>query len=49
MNGFEKIDKVRELVGDKAVLDELVQILSYDNLDVLADDIIRNFDLEEEF
>lgn len=46
MKGYNKFNEVREIVSDSVLLDELMQILSDDQLDEFADDLIRNFDLD---
>ena len=46
MKGYNKFNEVREMVGDSVLLDELIQILSDDQLDEFADDLIRNLDLD---
>ena len=43
------MERLRALVGDKAVLDELVQWLNADTQNEFADDYIRLYDLEDEF
>ena len=45
LNGFEKFRAVRETIGDKAVLDELMQILNFDQLEECAEDLVHNLDL----
>lgn len=45
LNGFEKFKAVRETIGDTALLDELMMILSYDQLEEAAEDLVHNLDL----
>lgn len=45
LNGFEKFKAVRETIGDKALLDELIMILNHDQLEEYAEDLVRNLDL----
>lgn len=49
MEFWEKMERLRELVGDKAVLDELVQYLNSDEQNDFVDDYIRLYDLEDAF
>lgn len=45
LNGFEKLKAVRETIGDKALLDELMAIMSFDQMEEFAEDVVRNLDL----
>lgn len=49
METWEKMERLRELVGDKEILDELLQWVNSDTLDRFADDYISMYDLEDEF
>lgn len=46
MEGYNKFNAVREDIGDNALLNELMMILSDDQLNEFADDLIRNLDLD---
>lgn len=47
MKGYNKFNAVREDIGDdNELLTELMMILDDDQLDELADDLIRNLDLD---
>lgn len=49
MEAWEKMERLRELVGDEAILNELVQWLDSDTQSKFADDYISLYDLDENF
>ena len=49
MEAWEKIERLRELVGDEAILNELLHWLDSDTQNTFADDYIHMYDLEDEF
>jgi hypothetical protein len=48
MEPYEKIDRLVELVGAQALIDELKQWMSYDQLNEFADDYARNWEIDLE-
>lgn len=40
------IYEVREIIGDKCFLDELLQMLSYEDKQRIADEFVRIYDLD---
>ena len=49
MEAWEKIERLRELVGDEAILNELLHWLDSDTQNKFADDYISLYDLDENF
>ena len=49
MEAWEKMERLREGVGDEDILNELLHWLDTDTLNEFADDYIHMYDLEDEF
>lgn len=46
MNGYEKMQKVIEMLGEDTTLNEIICMMSYDELDYYADEISGMYDIE---
>lgn len=44
----EQMDRIREMVSDEEIINELVQYMSTDELADFTETLIRNFDLDAE-
>ena len=49
MEYYEKFEKLREILGDETVLQEVINYFTVDQIDEFCDSVATDYDIENEF
>lgn len=49
MEYWEKFEKLREILGDETVLQEVINYFAADKIDEFCDSVANDYDIENEF